>query len=1054
METTTNNINNNLPQTTDNTPVKKHNTPKIIGISVGSVVGIIVLLLIGVNLYLTPDRLQRIINEEGRHYLNADVKVTNVDYTLWSSFPNLRISIGSVEVNSRSLDGMASEILPSLPKDSRQLLKTGKISGGINIWNALRGHIDLRDIEVEAPSCNLVAVNDSVANFYIFPKMKKAFNLPHISLNTVKISSPVTVKFYNVSSKLDLRAIVNQAEIRVIEDKKDNYLINIAGAINVKNTEVATLKSLPIDLNAKVTLGFSPLSVTVTDCKANLAVLKTISDISLITDNDNIVIGKLNLDFSCNDLLAVTDYLSFPNENEIEGIGGKLPVFAKLNLEAPYQIPEKITDNTPFPAFSFSVNIPEGKITYPMAKNQLLNLRNIALHADLYLDPHDAASSTLMIPIFKVSADGANVDAFGKITELMSGDPVLDATVNCNADLGKTAGSFLAGKNLKIAGLLQGETNLSCHISGLKDKTLKDLSIKGDYTVASLKINDVVSKLTANLQNISLKLRGSVPELSTAGLGDSRLNLIAGSVKGKINMPADTTTLIYKNLTFNGQFGAKGSVSNPTLGGTINLKAGNFNASSSGMKVNANGVGVDMTAAMRHVPWSSPSNYSVLPSSVNDSIISNRVTHTPLYLVTSIPYMLQTGLSLVDMTATIKLKDAEIATEAYPAHNSISNLIITTDLDNFTINNLQLTTRGADAKLSGKISGLRNFLMASTPVPLKIDLDAGFSDVDINRLAGNYYAGLALITGKPADYDVTPLGAYTADDSLCVLIPRNLYANIRLNSDRAEYMGWQFSPLSTNITLHNGVATLGDLCIGTGYGNVDIDWTYSTADLNDIFMKLNVGINDFDFKNFFKAFPEITASAPEMENLSGKVSANIDGKVLMFPSMFINAPSMTANVDVHTSDITFNREGKIKTITNLMLIKGDSALAINNLDIHGSFHDNMLQLDPFKIDCGPYEVGVAGVNNLQGEMYYHLGLLSSPIHLPFGVNLVGNWRHPGIRFGGAGINDGRERKISANLADNVNVNIMRELKHGWQQFIEIAAKYDAQNNQQYVFNVD
>ena len=110
-------------------------------------------------------------------------------------------------------------------------------------------------------------------------------------------------------------------------------------------------------------------------------------------------------------------------------------------------------------------------------------------------------------------------------------------------------------------------------------------------------------------------------------------------------------------------------------------------------------------------------------------------------------------------------------------------------------------------------------------------------------------------------------------------------------------------------------------------------------------------------------------------------------------------------------------------------------------------------MDPFTLKCGKYEILLGGVNNLQGEIYYHLGLMHSPFHFPFGVNIVGNYHHPKIRFGGNGIKDGREREISADLYDSADVNIMRQLRQGWLLFVENAAKYDATNNHDYVFNV-
>ena len=185
---------------------------------------------------------------------------------------------------------------------------------------------------------------------------------------------------------------------------------------------------------------------------------------------------------------------------------------------------------------------------------------------------------------------------------------------------------------------------------------------------------------------------------------------------------------------------------------------------------------------------------------------------------------------------------------------------------------------------------------------------------------------------------------------------------------------------------------------------------------------------------------------PEVKNLSGWISATADGKFNMFPSMFMDFPSTRARFDVQGHDLNFAREGRIEKITHLLQIKGEEPIGITGVDISGGIRDNLLLLKPFDIRFGGYEVGVAGVNNMQGQMYYHVALKKSPFHLPFAVNFVGYYKHPSIRLGGTEIKDGREREIASDLNCDVNINIMQQLKHGWQLFVETAAKYDLRKN--------
>jgi len=176
----------------------------------------------------------------------------------------------------------------------------------------------------------------------------------------------------------------------------------------------------------------------------------------------------------------------------------------------------------------------------------------------------------------------------------------------------------------------------------------------------------------------------------------------------------------------------------------------------------------------------------------------------------------------------------------------------------------------------------------------------------------------------------------------------------------------------------------------------------------------------------------------------------VEGDFKMFPSMFLNTPSLSGDASLTCDSLEYTTDNKI---IRLFMRNGKGPVKVDDFTAHASFHDNLLQVDPFSIHCGPYEVMAGGVNNLQGEIYYHVGMMHLPFMFPFGVNLVGNFHHPEIRFGGKGIKDGREREIASHIEDSADVNIMRQLRQGWLLFIENAAKYDAKNNHDYVFNV-
>ena len=104
--------------------------------TIGSLILLAVIAIAGLSLWLTPQRLTRLVNEEGSKYLNADIQAGTIDYTLWSSFPSLRIHADSLRIVSRSLRALPNDVKKNLPDNSDLLLTTGAIEGSVNVIKA------------------------------------------------------------------------------------------------------------------------------------------------------------------------------------------------------------------------------------------------------------------------------------------------------------------------------------------------------------------------------------------------------------------------------------------------------------------------------------------------------------------------------------------------------------------------------------------------------------------------------------------------------------------------------------------------------------------------------------------------------------------------------------------------------------------------------------------------------------------------------------------------------------------------------------------------------
>lgn len=973
---------------------------------VGAVVVLVAITVAGISLWLTPQRLTRLVNEEGSKYLNADINAAEIDYTFWSTFPVIHINADSVTITSRSLKGIPDSVRVKLPSDADFLASASHLSGSINIVKALHGEIEMTDLEIGAPKINIVSAGTGINNYSILPPGKRSKPIKRISLGKIHISSPAVVSIFDKPSSTSGKITITGACIKPVPDETGTFSTSLSAIAEGRATGMQLPRPLPVKLDGIASISLHPLNLQLhPDFKIDAADISTRLSLN-IAGSKPTVIESLTADISAPDVIKSLEYLppqllaSLPKIHPLlKSVSPFLPVNLEVSLTKPYPLQPGSQ-----PVFSVSLRIPGAKFSIPLKRKKSIPVENLQMSADIAIDPSRPDNCIANIEKCTMLAAGnVNLSLTGNVRKFLSDNPQITADIDCDADLGSLESRYLPASSVKAQGKVNSSSHIECTLADAGVVTLQSISATGKLKSPSLRISGMPgsARLSADKLDIGYRITGS--SLSSS--------------------PQGTVTATSSLLKTGGK----------------------------GWELSADSVSAHLSGMLRQTPFVANASPHTHATSAGDSLLAAKAPHSPIYLIPSLPAGLREFLIMADATASVSAASGKLSTDAYPTRNTFSRLRIYTDLDSLHIYSGRIAADNTEGSLKGSASNLRSFLVSATPANLVADMDIRFANVDINRLCGAYYDGVQIKTGQAPDYSVAPPEKHLPGEAVCIAIPRNISATVRLSSDSAEYMQYRFSPLSTELSVHDGIARIGNLDVGAPYARALLDWTYSTADLDDIFMKISLGVSDFDIAGFMQVFPDLAKEAPELE---GTLSAEAEGSFLMFPDMHLNAPSMEARATVKSDSIAVSRsDDKIRHYSHLMLIRGDNPVTITGLDVHGSFHDNFLQVDPFCLSFGGYKVMLAGVNNLQGEIYYHAGLFKSPFHIPFGINIVGNYRHPQIRFGGKQIHDSREREIAADLEDSVDIDIMEQLRYGWLEFVATAAKYDAKNNQKHISDV-
>ena len=1000
----------------------------------------------GISSYFSPERITRLIEEESSKYLDAQVKIGQLNYSIFKNYPWLSFEVDSLEVISTSLRGIPLEIRQQLPANSDSLASVVSIKGQVNLHDLFHHSINIRNIEIEKPNVNLVMVNDSVSNFNIMHGHPEHMKAPKFHISEIHVLSPVEIGFFSFQNKIKTNLDIESLFLSIKDN--DHYQISFEGLADGKYQDYSIPDKTPIKLDGDIRLNLPDIYAELTNLSLNLSGISIHADGKLAATKAGIDLDQFNLLLKIEDIfetlrslpVEVADIITLP-----KGLEGALPLEITATLKSPYHINPDGFKNLSienFPHLFASLKIENGDLRFFPPQGKTVVADDIFLDIDCNFDPEDSQDTYLWVKKLHLYGEGIYLSGDSRINNITGEKQDFNGQIWFNSSLIKSLSYLIPGSAFKINGHLKGDINFSGETINLGKQGIQNIYLQGDINSNSLAIK---SGKSDNINVLKLKgdYKARVPSYPLTNYKGTRLGLDLSM--DSLNSKSQDSEFTIKNLVFN--LDALDSVSgSPDPKGKLSINISSLKTKNGDNIFNADNIGLNAKGSLNS---SGQQNYTVVnpTSSGNDALIASRVDHTPLVLEYSGGGMLQTVMNMIFLDADLKVGKGCFISPSYLLPVNFSGLEMNTNLNKVKLAIGYLKSGNSGCELLAEFDGLQPFLTSYQATPLTASMDINFTNVDINELSWGYYGAL-IAQGNDSAFYVPPMLPLTAGDSICVAIPRNIEADIRLHSKAAEYMEYKFSPLSTDIIINKGTARLKDLTIGTPYCTAIVDWTYSTQNLGDIFMNLKARVRDFEFQPFYQVFPSLLIKAPEIHNLTGKINTTVDCNFEMFPDMFMNSQSLKGDFDIKGEDMQFARQGKIERITHLMLIEGDEPIKIQNMNITGSYHDNLFQLNPFKISFDNYQLGVAGVNNTAGDMYYHLSLEKSPLHLPFGVSVFGKLKHPEIRVGGTHIDDYRSEMVSIDNDSKINVNIMAYLKHGWLLFIQEAAKYQQKKEEE------
>lgn len=424
---------------------------------IGALIAIPLIIILGLCIYLTPERIAQIVSEEGSKTLQADVVVAKADFSLLKSFPNFTFTLDSLSIKSRAFNKLTAEQKQLLPPDASRLISAYKVEVRTDILTLLRRDLNFGSIVADSVDINLVKFNDSIANYYLPSLNIKEKEIPQFTLSKLVLNKPVHITLDDVPAGVYIDGQFSTTSIRKLAGGFNRYQLRTSGSFSAYNHGEKILFNFPLALFGNLDLNFHPLALSITDFQTNSGDMRGLLDLSIQIEPAPKV-ERCSFQFMN---IRPRNFLKYvltgPTVREhLSKIG------IAMNLGIKFTDPWEITSGV-WPNLRADLEIPYTDVYLPKelsdSRAKAYNLRGIFI-----IDGGRLENSYLDIPKFYIIGDRITFSADAHLTDL-TGTPRLNFRVDAVSNLDSLSGAIPALSQLHTKGLIKGEISADLLLS-------------------------------------------------------------------------------------------------------------------------------------------------------------------------------------------------------------------------------------------------------------------------------------------------------------------------------------------------------------------------------------------------------------------------------------------------------------------------------------------------------------------------------------------------------------------------------------------------------------
>ncbi|MFU8861183.1 MAG: AsmA-like C-terminal region-containing protein [Cyclonatronaceae bacterium] len=536
---------------------------------VGIIFALFIILIIGLNLYLTDDRIKDLILPQVNESIGREVEVDRMSFTLFRTFPNAGVSITNLRVPGET--------------DQDTLASFSELLVAVKLLPLLSDEVQVSRLDIDRLDFTYIVFADGTTNIDFLTadaavEPESAEDAMAIDLNRVRITNTrIAYEDRSTETYMLLDGLNLVTSLRLSDVIESDIEADLRG-LTVRMEGQTYLSALPLKLVQQSVIDTGNETLELKEGSISIRGLDLAMTGSISNWSDEAMLVDLSFNSASDNFGTILGLIPDAYREYVEGYD------ARGSLDLRGTVSGKVGGEQ-IPAFSAIVAVTDGYLKHPDVNEPI---REIQLSID-------ASNERVQIERFTAEAGVNRISANGFINKPLDDDADFDMNIDMNMDLGTIRDFYpLSDHGLELRGgmvlraVASGVMSVPDSIRFDADIDVKNGYLK--YDEVDKPVEDIHFRVNATQSRVtieSLRAKASVNELNMTGVINEPMNEDRSSfdLTAAFNLdlstigdfyPISSDTLEMRGkLNFDGKAaGRTADAENATVNGSLTLRDG------------------------------------------------------------------------------------------------------------------------------------------------------------------------------------------------------------------------------------------------------------------------------------------------------------------------------------------------------------------------------------------------------------------------------------------------------------------------------------------------